>query len=210
MATTSNKLSNVQQPVTGTDTSSANLLCVLDGSVKQIPGWLKKINDNTDAINTLRSSVFNMVYPVGSIYISVNATNPSSMFGGTWEQISGRFLVGTGYIQANSTNYFGPQDANTINIPAGEMGGEAWHTLNIDQMPSHDHRSMRWGGSSGNENGYFGVNAGSETSGRQANWYFNYASGAAQAYFKTGFSGGNAAHNNMPPYLSVYMWKRTA
>lgn len=123
MATIGNKLSDVQQPVTGADTSSANLLCVLDGSVKQIPGWLKKINANTDAINTLRSSVFNMVYPVGSIYISVNATNPSSMFGGTWEQISGRFLVGTGNIQANSTNYFGPQGANTINIPAGEMGG---------------------------------------------------------------------------------------
>jgi len=69
---------------------------------------------------------------------------------------------------------------------------------------------MRWGGPTGNEDGYFGVNAGSETSGRQATWYFNYSSGAAQAYFKTGFSGGSAAHNNMPPYLSVYMWKRTA
>lgn len=124
MATMGSKLSDVPQPVSGTDTSKANLLCVMEGSVRQIPGWLKKVNDNTNAIDALRSSIFNMVYPVGSIYISVNAANPGSMFGGTWEQISGRFLVGTGYIQANSTNYFGPQGANTINIPAGEMGGK--------------------------------------------------------------------------------------
>ena len=207
MATIGNKLSDVQQPVTGADTSSANLLCVLDGSVKQIPGWLKKINANTDAINTLRSSVFNMVYPVGSIYISVNATNPSSMFGGTWEQISGRFLVGTGYNKANSTNYFGPQDANAINIPAGEMGGEAWHTLSINQMPGHRHSLLK-------EAAYSEDNHTAGMSRATPNAHTAWANPKLDNNYywqsHTEFEGGSAAHNNMPPYLAVYMWKRAA
>lgn len=61
-------------------------------------------------------------YPVGAIYLSVTEVDPSSLFGGTWERIGGRFLLG-----ANST------------YAAGSTGGEAANTLTVDEMPKHDH-----------------------------------------------------------------------
>ena len=65
---------------------------------------------------------FNKIYPVGSIYMSVNSTNPSTLFGGEWEQIEDRFLLACG---TNHNN--------------GETGGEATHTLTTNEMPSHNH-----------------------------------------------------------------------
>lgn len=62
------------------------------------------------------------LYPVGAVYISVNSTSPASLFGGTWESIGGRFLLG-----ADST------------YTAGSTGGEATHTLVISEMPNHAH-----------------------------------------------------------------------
>lgn len=87
------------------------------------------------------------------------------------------------------------------------MGGEAWHTLTVDQMPSHNHRDLLWEGI-----GYFGVNQGAPNirPGRASTWNFAYTEGTGQAHFDTNNSGGGAAHNNMPPYLSVFMWKRIA
>ena len=66
--------------------------------------------------------VLDNVYPIGSIYMNVNSTNPGTLFGGTWEQIQGRFLLGM------SSSY-----------PAGSQGGEASHTLTTEEMPSHGH-----------------------------------------------------------------------
>lgn len=118
--------------------------------------------------------VYTSVYPVGSIYLSVNATSPASLFGGTWERIEDRFLLAAG-----ST------------YTAGDMGGEASHTLTVSEMPSHNHAYTI----PGNETG--------------TSWYG--ASGTAKgAPQSSGDSGGGAAHNNMPPYLAVYMWKRVA
>ena len=62
------------------------------------------------------------VYPVGSIYISLNSTNPSSIFGGTWEQIQGRFLLGV-----------------SSSHPVNQTGGEEKHTLTVNESPSHRH-----------------------------------------------------------------------
>ena len=61
-------------------------------------------------------------YPVGSIYLSVNSTNPGTIFGGTWEQIKDRFLLACGSTYSN-----------------GSTGGEAKHTLTTNEMPSHSH-----------------------------------------------------------------------
>ena len=118
--------------------------------------------------------VYTSVYPVGSIYMSVNATSPASLFGGTWERIEDRFLLAAG-----ST------------YTAGDMGGEAAHTLTVDELPSHNHTYTI----PGNETG--------------TSWYG--ASGTAKgAPQSSGDSGGGQPHNNMPPYLAVYMWKRVA
>ena len=81
---------------------------------------------------------FDKIYPIGSIYISASSTNPHDLFGGTWEQIRGRFLIGTGEIGSNSTNYWGTIKG-VFNMPPGETGGEDYHTLSVTEMPSHSH-----------------------------------------------------------------------
>ena len=139
--------------------------------------------------------ILDNVYPVGSIYMNVNSTNPGTLFGGTWEQIQGRFLLGM------SSSY-----------PAGSQGGEATHTLTISEMPSHKgHLSSGIAGGAPYEKGnYKGfLNSDKMTAygdgGRGWNVYAgNEMHPASEAV------GGGQAHNNMPPYLSVYIWKRTA
>ena len=123
-----------------------------------------------------------LIYPVGSIYMSVNATNPKNLFGGTWQQIQGRFLLGM------SSSY-----------PAGSQGGEATHKLTANEMPSHTHQY----------DDYWTVAAASGT-GRQAVKFNNNMYSSESGGLSTRSSGSGQAHNNMPPYLAVYIWKRTA
>lgn len=126
------------------------------------------------------STVLDKVYPVGAIYMSVNSTNPKTLFGGTWVQIKDRFLLAAG------TTY-----------KAGTNGGEATHTLTVDEIPNHQH-SIWFPNAGGEQSAAIGY----PEAGSKNTWY-------AEAS-KTGGAGGGAAHNNMPPYLAVYMWKRTA
>lgn len=122
------------------------------------------------------------VYPVGSIYMSVNSTNPSQLFGGTWTQLKDRFLLGSG------DSYL-----------AGATGGSAAHKLKESEMPSHRHST-----SDSNTSFYYGQDWGT-------GWQFSAYSSAQYHWVPyTGYSGGGQAHNNMPPYLVVYMWVRTA
>ena len=124
-----------------------------------------------------KSDLLNLIYPVGSIYMSVNNTNPASLFGGTWQQIKDRFLLACG---------------STYN--AGATGGEATHTLTIAEMPSHNH-TWGWRSSAASGNSTWN-SAGSDKTGSSSDVIGN--------------TGGGKPHNNMPPYLAVYMWKRTA
>lgn len=123
-----------------------------------------------------------LIYPIGAIYLSVSATNPAILFGGKWEQIKDRFLLAAG-------------DTYAI----GTTGGEATHKLTIEEMPSHKHQIKTnnddWNNSP--NGGNYGTTHDGANSWYNTNWY-------------TENSGGNAAHNNMPPYLTVYMWKRVA
>ena len=135
-----------------------------------------------DNLNHIEDGIIDllMVYPVGSIYISVNSTSPAILFGGTWEILNDVFLLAAG-------SY-----AN-----AGTFGGEAEHTLTVDEMPKHNHDFQA---------SYSDIATGSEVNGKilaggdSNQWLWNFA--------KTNDSGWNAPHNNMPPYLAVYMWAR--
>ena len=125
-------------------------------------------------------------YPVGSIYMSINNTNPSTLFGGTWEQIKDTFLLSAG-------------DTYT----AGATGGEAEHTLTTNEMPSHSHNFVNGGSAL-----CLGVTSGTEiTGGFASGAYWNNVNKRRSDIASTG---GGQPHNNMPPYLTVYMWKRTA
>jgi hypothetical protein len=117
-------------------------------------------------------------YPVGAIYLSVTEVDPSSLFGGTWERIGGRFLLGADKTYA-----------------AGSTGGEAAHTLTADEMPRHNHEIDNLN-ASGSATPFMTVQA-QDKKGFGGN-------------VQTMYAGGGRAHNNLPPYLAVYMWKRTA
>lgn len=123
-----------------------------------------------------------LIYPIGAIYLSVSATNPAILFGGKWEQIKDRFLLAAGDTYSN-----------------GSTGGEANHILTIEEMPSHKHQIKTNNDDFNNSpnGGNYGTTHDGANTWYNTNWY-------------TENSGGNAAHNNMPPYLTVYMWKRVA
>lgn len=124
-------------------------------------------------------------YPIGSIYISTNATSPATLFGGNWDEIHGAFLF-----------------ANSALHKAGEIGGEEEHVLKEKEIPVHYHDEYvgNDGGDGSVPEGYYGFTSIAYTS---KNTY--WAKGS-----KTSEAGGGQAHNNMPPYLSVYMWQRVS
>lgn len=135
-------------------------------------------------------------FPVGSIYISVSSTNPTTWFGGTWEQIKGRFLLGVGSPSDNSDNYFGTIGNKSYSAGVGSTGGQSNHTLTINEMPSHNHNAVSTSGSNGGVSLY-------PFSMIQSNYNL-----VDQNVIRP--AGGNQAHNNMPPYFAVYMWKRVS
>lgn len=134
------------------------------------------------------SDVLNLVYPVGSIYMSTNNVSPASFLGGTWARIQNRFLLAAGG-----------------SYPAGSTGGEATHKITQNELPSHHHAGLYWGGDSTNGTP-INLNGGTGNVYLAPSW----TGGGSGSPIYTGSTGGGAAHNNMPPYLAVYMWKRTA
>lgn len=126
-------------------------------------------------------SLLDRTYPVGSIYLSVNATSPAAKFGGTWTSIENVFLY--------------PVPTNTA---AGVQGGEASHILTVAEMPSHVHKTyMAYGGHGDGPNIPI-----YERSTNQCSGYATLPDTSAV--------GGNTAHNNMPPYMTMYAWYRVS
>lgn len=133
-------------------------------------------------------------HPVGSIYMNAsNATNPATLLGfGTWQAAgAGRVLIGAGTATDSR--------AEARTFAAGSTGGEYSHQLTLSEIPEHAHTMPQ------------GSVAPSGTTGPA------YASGddttrttIGSDIPSTGLAGGNAAHNNLQPYLVVYMWVRTS
>jgi len=125
-------------------------------------------------------SLVDMIYPIGSIYMSVNNVNPSTLFGGTWEQIKDKFLLSAG-------------DTYTL----GSTGGSATHNLTLSQLPSGTTLTAKIGANAWS----LGIwsNKGQTTS----EW-------SAQIQGQNGTPTGGEAFSKMPPFLAVNIWKRTA
>ena len=135
------------------------------------------------------SEITNIIYPVGSIYITTNNQNPGEYLGGEWESFGeGRTIVGagTGTYENNVQKVFEIE----------QTGGEYNHTLTINEMPSHDHenRSIYATTPSAARTQGVAVSGGAGT----VNYYFPWDA-------KTG---GSKSHNNIQPYVVTYMWKR--
>lgn len=130
-------------------------------------------------IKNLFKNILLASHPVGSIFITTDGNfDPHEKWGGAWELLEDSFLVGAG---------------NTYAL--GATGGEATHTLTVDEIPSHQHGlGARSGSTTGS---YYG----------QVPWCGN---AGTQKDIQTLLTGGGQAHNNLPPYTAVNMWLRTA
>jgi hypothetical protein len=180
---------NLQTSVNENTSDISTLNTKVTNNTSDISSLTTKVDNNTSQITTLHSMLavyWKTLYPVGSIYISTSSTfNPQTAWGGTWVKTAGgRCLIG-----ANNT------------YPLGSTGGEAEHTLSIDEIPNHSH-------------GIYGADSrsGSITLDRAR---FSYKDqGQTTSYVSgilgTELNGGGQPHNNMQPYLAVYIWKRTA
>lgn len=181
----------------GTDTDGSAIVLLVDGVEAarfKSDGTLTIGGSNTPYHTGNKPSMLAVVYPVGSVYMNVtDSTNPGVIFGfGEWQALApGRMLIGVG----SGTDARNEVKAFTV----GASGGEYNHALTISEIPEHVHSMPQ------------GSVAPSGTTGP------TYASGddVTQSTIgtnvpDTGKAGGNAAHNNLPPYLAVFMWKRTA
>ena len=157
-------------------------------------------------------SILDAVYPVGSIFLSMNSVEPSVLFGGTWQRIQDKFLLGIG-----ETHY------------PGETGGEETHELTNYELPEHTHSVNGKTESAGTHTHQVRGGANVSSSGKSglesyASHYSTWRtisssnsngnpalSAGAHTHdisLTTAAAGEGRAHNNMPPYITVYMWKR--
>lgn len=133
------------------------------------------------------SDLLNRIYPVGSVYITYNNNNPGNFLGGTWEQFGqGRTLIGQGTGNDGSTS---------MSFTSESTGGEYNHKLTTSEMPKHAHESYHW--------------ASSTTAGWLSGMLYYGQKGTAGGR-ATSTTGGDSAHNNIQPYITVYFWRRTA
>lgn len=212
---------------------------ILDENIEYVVGSQETPYSNNiilDSDNIVSSIVakfsneyrLNVAYPVGSIYISTISSNPSSYLGGTWEQIKGRFLVASGTVT----------DANgeTATFYAGTTGGEYVHRLSLEEMPSHTHpvsvdpvpaHSHTYKDKYSNyiDVPYFYAfdpeirewkldNLSVDFDGNRTSPYVVTSTSDSEGHthnvVNMNGAGEFSPHNNLPPYLSVYVWKRIA
>lgn len=165
-----------------------NDLTVIKEDISQLQTETTQLNNDVTrlmgaftSVTDLTKQLFLLMHRVGDIIFSTSDENPSTIYGGTWVAW-GKGQVPVGVDTSDS-------DFNTVE----KTGGEKEHTLTVDEMPSHKHDfGQQFTGmpvSSGNY-GYYMI-AGTQTD-----------------VIKN--TGGNQPHNNLQPYITCYMWKRTA
>lgn len=163
--------------------------------------------------------LIDLIYPVGSIYMSVNSTSPADLFGGTWDTMpAGRVLLAQGESQWGTT------------YTAGSTGGEATHLLTPEEMPRHKHDAV-----ANNENisgtAYLQMGNGVRiATGSTTGVFSAIGSGTVEGYgsgsrsgtnglkfnsthtptISISYTGADTAHNNLQPFIAVFMWRRTA
>lgn len=147
------------------------------------------------------------VYPIGSVYISANGANPNAIIGGTWEEFAtGRTLIG-----------YDPSDDDLTET--GMTGGEKTHVLTVEEMPSHNHSAST--GGAGKHTHTVGYRKRQDAYGKGTMDAMHWNTGTASTIGTSEVAnhshtvtvestGSGMAHNNMMPYITVRMWKRTA
>lgn len=144
-------------------------------------------------------TIFELIYPIGSIFMSTNSVSPAVLFGGTWERIQDRFLLAAGSVYAEGSTG-GSADASVIahtHSVTGTAASNGAHTHSMKEI---------WSDGSGSKSAYTMSSSRKQTtrSTASAGAHTHTVSGTAAS------TGVAATGKNMPPYLTVYVWKRTA
>ena len=136
-------------------------------------------------------NILDIIHPVGSLYISTVNTDPSTIFGGSWERVKGKMIIG---LDEDDTDF------DTV----GKVGGEKTHTLLASEIPAHTHKMGLW--TTGQEAAGYGLVAGEGAFADRVQITAPYDDARATDVNL----GGGGSHNNMPPYVVYYMWVRTS
>lgn len=185
----------------------------LDDQMNTINSRLSSVENENTAQDSLinakldKDDLLDLVYPVGAIYMSVNSTNPGTLFGGTWERLKDRFLLAAGDTFSNGStggskdavvvSHNHTQNAHNHTPPADFM---LFLTANGNVMINGWNRNFPATG--GNAYFVYTDNAGADS-------IIEYRN-TSNAQPTINYSGVSGTDKNMPPYLAVYMWKRTA
>ena len=173
------------------------------------------MNEIKTSVNELYDTIFDLIYPIGSIYMSVNSTNPSTLFGGTWEAYAtGRTIVGVGsFTDGNNETYtFGNSEYSfglwkhthqygfnytsyyqDIILENNSNAGLLNYQLDGSKSPTGQ-------GSIISQSGPFTINAGNQTSTAQSGGGVNTYQQLANTQYR----------DNSQPSITTYIWKRTA
>lgn len=172
--------------------ANQNDLTVIKEDISQLQTETTQLNDDVTklmgaftSVTDLTKQLFLLMHRVGDIIFSTSDENPSTIYGGTWVAW-GKGQVPVGVDTSDS-------DFNTVE----KTGGEKEHTLTVDEMPSHTHAQYV---TADNQAG-----AGIRVDYTKDGTSIPYPQG-----IDTGSSGENQPHNNLQPYITCYMWKRTA
>lgn len=185
----------------------SNVAIDLTKTVKEIITTMKTAIDNLNTnVDSLKSEVLLAAHPVGSYYISDNATDPGTLFGGTWQMLDpGLTLIS----QGKGTDKFG-----SFEFVAGQTYGERMHQLTVDELAEHRHGENINGAGNDSWNDKFGplVTLPNQSTGITAGYAAknsgDWVTGAYRVYNE--WSGSNQAHNTLQPSKAIYIWARTA
>lgn len=181
---------------------------IIEGAVTKRIAFKKLWDHITEYVSSNGGVTALDIYPVGSVYMSVNSTSPAELFGGTWTRWgNGRVPVG---VDTSQTEF----DA------AGKTGGSKTHTLTVGQIPKHTHGSKSLTGKISNflvqAAGYIGASgifarsaSGSVYKAATSSEVNGYDEVTLDASHEHEAVGSSQAHNNLQPYITCYMWQRT-
>ncbi|MDD3392597.1 MAG: hypothetical protein PHE54_03575 [Bacilli bacterium] len=158
---------------------------------------------NPISLNVNYEELFDLIYPVGSLYLSVTNTNPSLVFGGEWEAFgSGRTLVG---VDEEQTEF-----AEVLHVGGNKEMQEHTHTASTDTTGSHSHKqnSNTWMNDSSSYDTRVGGSTGYYAGAALKSYYTSSA--GSHSHTVTVNNSGTGDGGNMPPYITCYMWKRTS
>lgn len=207
-------ITNLSEQINGVETHVTELEAQITGFSNQVTDFgnrvsgveqdVLEIKENLNDPIVKKSELIDLIYPVGSIYMSVDPRNPHELIGGTW------VAWGEGKVPV------GVDSSDTDFDEAGKMGGEKTHVLSVSEMPRHKHggyvNSGRYAGTP-----YFKTEqgaladtaaAGSDMPALKPGLGSSYT--GAYGQLETLSVGSSDAHNNLQPYITCYMWKRTA